>query len=77
MQKERLVLIFLHSCCRKGYRPSRAFQFVGVASQLGMSNTPQYHRLQVSVDGNVVIENCSNTVNQNEYISFGFSFKAT
>ncbi|MCY9263418.1 hypothetical protein MOF20_09365 [Bacillus haynesii] len=61
----------------KGYRPSRAFQLVGVASQLGMSNIPQYHRLQVSVDGNVVIENCSNTVNPNEYISLGFSFKAT
>jgi hypothetical protein len=59
-----------------GYRPSRAFQWVGVASQAGMSGVPQYHRLIVEIDGKVIIENCSNTVNPNNYISLGFNFKA-
>lgn len=60
----------------KGYRPSRAFQFVGVASQVGMSGVPQHHRLLVDTEGKVVIEYCSNTLNPNEYISLGFSFKS-
>ncbi|KAA6453197.1 hypothetical protein [Bacillus swezeyi] len=59
-----------------GYRPSRSFQFVGVASQIGMSGAPQHHRLLVDINGRVIIENCSNTVNPNEFISLGFSFKA-
>ncbi|AKL83290.1 BppU family phage baseplate upper protein [Bacillus atrophaeus] len=59
-----------------GYRPSRAFQWVGVASQAGMSGVPQYHRLIVEIDGKVIIENCSNTINPNNYISLGFNFKA-
>ncbi|MCY8114822.1 hypothetical protein MOC36_19560, partial [Bacillus spizizenii] len=59
-----------------GYRPARAIQWVGVASQVGMSGIPQTHRLLVDTDGKVIIENCSNTVKPNEYISLGFSFKA-
>ncbi|MCY8083280.1 phage baseplate upper protein [Bacillus inaquosorum] len=60
----------------EGYRPARAIQWVGVASQGGMSGIPQTHRLLVDIDGKVVIENCSNTVKPNDYISLGFSFKA-
>lgn len=59
-----------------GYRPARAIQWVGVASQVGMSGIPQTHRLLVDTDGKVIIENCSNTVKPNDYISLGFSFKA-
>ncbi|MFO6495041.1 MULTISPECIES: hypothetical protein [Bacillus] len=59
-----------------GYRPLRPFQFVGVASQIGMSGVPQHHRLLVDTNGKVIIENCSNTANPNEFISLGFSFKA-
>ncbi|CAF1719714.1 phage baseplate upper protein [Bacillus subtilis] len=60
----------------EGYRPARAIQWVGVASQGGMSGVPQTHRLLVDIDGKVIIENCSNTVKPNDYISLGFSFKA-
>ncbi|USY31691.1 BppU family phage baseplate upper protein [Bacillus velezensis] len=60
----------------EGYRPARAIQWVGVASQGGMSGIPQTHRLLVDIDGKVIIENCSNTVKPNDYISLGFSFKA-
>ncbi|CAF1772080.1 hypothetical protein NRS6084_03869 [Bacillus subtilis] len=59
-----------------GYRPARAIQWVGVASQGGMSGIPQTHRLLVNTDGKVIIENCTNTVKPNVFISLGFSFKA-
>lgn len=60
----------------EGYRPGRAFQWLGVSSQLGMNGIPQYHRLLVDVNGQVIIESCSNTQRPNEYISLGFQFKA-
>ncbi|MBY8913322.1 hypothetical protein KY305_11280 [Bacillus sp. YC2] len=59
-----------------GYRPARAFQWVGVSSQVGMSGIPQTYRGIVDTEGKVIIENCSNTANPNDYISLGFSFKA-
>ncbi len=60
----------------EGYRPGRAFQWMGVSSQLGMNGIPQYHRLLVDINGQVIIESCSNTQKPNEYISLGFQFKA-
>ncbi|MGX4294658.1 pyocin knob domain-containing protein [Bacillus sp. JK62] len=60
----------------EGYRPGRAFQWVGVASQAGMSGVPQTHRALIDTDGKVIIENSSNTSKPNDYISLGFSFKA-
>ena len=60
----------------EGYRPGRAFQWLGVSSQLGMNGIPQYHRLLVEINGQVIIESCSNTQRPNEYISLGFQFKA-
>ncbi|MCY7423547.1 MULTISPECIES: phage baseplate upper protein [Bacillus amyloliquefaciens group] len=60
----------------EGYRPGRAFQWLGVSSQIGMNGIPQYHRLLVEVNGQVIIESCSNTQRPNEYISLGFQFKA-
>ncbi|MEH7714359.1 pyocin knob domain-containing protein [Bacillus velezensis] len=60
----------------EGYRPGRAFQWVGVASQSGMSGVPQTHRALIDTDGKVIIENSSNTSKPNDYISLGFSFKA-
>ncbi|WP_346997135.1 hypothetical protein HUS59_11100 [Bacillus velezensis] len=60
----------------EGYRPGRVFQWIGVSSQLGMNGIPQYHRLLVDVNGQVIIESCSNTQRPNEYISLGFQFKA-
>ncbi|WP_368223484.1 pyocin knob domain-containing protein [Bacillus velezensis] len=60
----------------EGYRPGRAFQWVGVASQSGMSGVPQTHRALIDIDGKVIIENSSNTSKPNDYISLGFSFKA-
>ncbi|KXZ22307.1 pyocin knob domain-containing protein [Bacillus nakamurai] len=60
----------------EGYRPGRAFQWAGVASQSGMSGVPQTHRVLVDIDGKVIIESCSNTSKPNDYISLGFSFKA-
>ncbi|MGO0713211.1 pyocin knob domain-containing protein [Bacillus subtilis] len=60
----------------EGYRPGRVFQWIGVSSQIGMNGIPQYHRLLVDINGQVIIENCSNTQKPNEYISLGFQFKA-
>ncbi|MCB6219099.1 phage baseplate upper protein [Bacillus paralicheniformis] len=59
-----------------GYRPLQATHFIGVASSLGTGSTPQYHRTQIATDGTVYIQSCSNTVNPNEFITFGFKFKA-
>jgi len=60
----------------EGYRPGRAFLWVGVASQAGISGIPQPHRTLVDTEGTVIIESCTNTSKPNDYISFGFSFKA-
>ncbi|UWD95742.1 hypothetical protein NX081_11605 [Bacillus velezensis] len=60
----------------EGYRPGRAFQWAGVASQSGMSGIPQTYRALIDTDGKVIIENSSNTSKPNDYISLGFSFKA-
>ncbi|MGG1021952.1 phage baseplate upper protein, partial [Bacillus paralicheniformis] len=59
-----------------GYRPLQTTHFIGVASSLGTGSTPQYHRTQIATDGTVYIQSCSNTVNPNEFITFGFKFKA-
>ncbi|MCY9226478.1 phage baseplate upper protein [Bacillus haynesii] len=59
-----------------GYRPLQAAHFIGVASSLGTGSTPQYHRTQIATDGTVYIQSCSNTVNPNEFITFGFKFKS-
>ncbi|MCY8609876.1 phage baseplate upper protein [Bacillus haynesii] len=59
-----------------GYRPLQMTHFIGVASSLGTGSTPQYHRTQIATDGTVYIQSCSNTVNPNEFITFGFKFKA-
>ena len=60
-----------------GYRPLQASHFIGVASSVGTGSTPQYHRTQIATDGTVYIQSCSNTVNPNEFIAFGFKFKST
>ncbi|MEC0752108.1 BppU family phage baseplate upper protein [Bacillus haynesii] len=59
-----------------GYRPLQMSHFIGVASSLGTGSTPQYHRTHIATDGTVYIQSCSNTVNPNEFITFGFKFKA-
>jgi len=59
-----------------GYRPIQMLHFIGVASSQGTGTTPQYHRTQIATDGTVYIQSCSNTVNPNEFITFGFKFKA-
>ncbi|MFP3958448.1 phage baseplate upper protein [Bacillus paralicheniformis] len=59
-----------------GYRPLQAFHFIGVASSVGTDSIPQYHRTQIATDGTVYIQSCSNTVNPNEFIAFGFKFKS-
>ncbi|MBY8830952.1 phage baseplate upper protein [Bacillus licheniformis] len=59
-----------------GYRPIQMLHFIGVASSKGTGTTPQYHRTQIATDGTVYIQSCSNTVNPNEFITFGFKFKA-
>ncbi|WP_017474188.1 phage baseplate upper protein [Bacillus licheniformis] len=60
-----------------GYRPLQIAHFIGVASSQGTGTTPQYHRTQISTDGTVYIQSCSNTVNPNEYITFGFKFRTS
>ncbi|MEC1866726.1 phage baseplate upper protein [Bacillus paralicheniformis] len=59
-----------------GYRPLQTTHFLGVASSIGTGSTPQYHRTQIATDGTVYIQSCSNTVNPNEFITFGFKFKS-
>ncbi|UXO88750.1 hypothetical protein [Bacillus safensis] len=59
-----------------GYRPIQSEHFIGVASSLGTGSVPQYHRTQIDTKGNVYIQSVSNTVNPNEFISFGFKFMA-
>ncbi|MCY8242193.1 BppU family phage baseplate upper protein [Bacillus haynesii] len=59
-----------------GYRPIQMTHFIGVASSIGTGSAPQFHRTQINTDGKVYIQSCSNTTNPNEFITFGFKFKA-
>ncbi|WP_244887367.1 hypothetical protein [Bacillus xiamenensis] len=59
-----------------GYLPLQSMHFIGVASSLGTPGVPQYHRTYIGTDGRVCVQSCSNTVNPNEFITFGFRFKA-
>lgn len=61
----------------EGFRPSQPSHFIGVASSAGMGSAPQFHRTLVDTDGKVCVQYCSNTVNPNEFISFGFKFRTT
>ncbi|UNY40607.1 tail fiber protein [Bacillus phage vB_BauS_KLEB27-1] len=58
------------------YFPIQSMHFIGVASSVGTTNVPQYHRTYIGTDGKVCIQSCSNTANPNEFITFGFRFKA-
>ncbi|MCY8756471.1 pyocin knob domain-containing protein [Bacillus haynesii] len=60
----------------EGFRPIQMMHFVGVASSIGTGSTPQYHRTFIDTDGRVCIQSSSNTVNPNEFITFGFKFRA-
>lgn len=60
----------------EGFRPIQMMHFVGVASSVGTGSTPQYHRTLIDTDGRVCIQSSSNTVNPNEFITFGFKFRA-
>jgi hypothetical protein len=60
----------------EGFRPLQPSHFIGVASSAGMGSAPQFHRTLVDTDGKVCVQYCSNTVNPNEFITFGFKFKA-
>ncbi|PCK17670.1 hypothetical protein CEY02_19750 [Bacillus pumilus] len=59
-----------------GYRPLQSTHLIGVASSLGTSGVPQYHRTYIGTDGRVCIQSCSNTSNPAEFITFGFRFKS-
>ncbi|MCY9372723.1 phage baseplate upper protein [Bacillus haynesii] len=61
----------------EGFRPLQPSHFIGVASSVGMGSAPQFHRTLVDTDGKVCVQYCSNTVNPNEFISFGFKFRTT
>ncbi|WP_342495632.1 BppU family phage baseplate upper protein [Bacillus sp. FSL K6-0994] len=60
----------------EGFFPLQSFHFIGVASSLGTPGVPQYHRTYIGTDGRVCVQSCSNTVNPNEFITFGVRFKA-
>ncbi|WP_254113420.1 BppU family phage baseplate upper protein [Bacillus pumilus] len=60
----------------EGYFPLQSMHFIGVASSLGTPGVPQYHRTYIGTDGRVCVQSCSNTVNPNEFITFGVRFKA-
>ncbi|AOC55342.1 phage baseplate upper protein [Bacillus pumilus] len=59
-----------------GYRPLQSTHLIGVASSVGTSGVPQYHRTFIGTDGRVCIQSSSNTSNPTEFITFGFRFKA-
>ncbi|WP_426552227.1 phage baseplate upper protein [Bacillus pumilus] len=59
----------------EGYFPLQSFHFIGVASSLGTPGVPQYHRTYIGTDGRVCVQSCSNTVNPNEFITFGVRFR--
>ncbi|MGE1096804.1 BppU family phage baseplate upper protein [Bacillus altitudinis] len=58
------------------YFPNQSMHFIGVASSVGTTNVPQYHRTYIGTDGKVCIQSCSNSANPNEFITFGFRFRA-
>ncbi|MHC2450250.1 putative DNA-binding protein YlxM (UPF0122 family) [Bacillus altitudinis] len=59
----------------EGYFPLQSFHFIGVASSLGTPGVPQHHRTYIGTDGRVCVQSCSNTVNPNEFITFGVRFR--
>ncbi|MGA3854312.1 hypothetical protein ACPCW1_15570 [Bacillus pumilus] len=58
----------------EGYRPKQSVYYVGVASSLGTSGVPQYHRTFISNDGRVCVQLSSNSVNPTEFITFLIKF---
>ncbi|MEI4789832.1 hypothetical protein WAX46_05760 [Bacillus sp. FJAT-53060] len=58
------------------YRPLQSTHLIGVASSVGTSGVPQYHRTYIGTDGRVCIQSSSNTANPAEFITFGFRFKS-
>ncbi|MEK5498447.1 hypothetical protein [Bacillus sp. FSL M8-0077] len=58
----------------EGYRPKQPVYYVGVASSLGTSGTPQYHRTLITTDGRVCVQLSSNTANPTEFITFLIKF---
>ena len=58
----------------EGYRPRQSIFFVGIASSIGTSGVPQFHRTLIDTDGNVCVQSSSNKVNPTEFITFGFKF---
>ncbi|MFJ5965533.1 phage baseplate upper protein [Bacillus sp. NPDC093026] len=59
-----------------GYRPLQSTHLIGVASSIGTSGVPQYHRTYIGTDGRVCIQSSSNTSNPTEFITFGFRFRS-
>ncbi|KLK98103.1 hypothetical protein XJ18_17935 [Bacillus pumilus] len=59
-----------------GFRPLQSTHFIGVASSVGTSGVPQYHRTFIGIDGRVCIQSSSNSSNPTEFITFGFRFKS-
>ncbi|MGD7062846.1 hypothetical protein ACQCU3_15245 [Bacillus altitudinis] len=60
---------------KEGFRPIQSTHFIGVASSIGKSSTPQIHRTAIGTDGKVCVQYCSNDLNPNEFITFGFRFR--
>ncbi|MFJ7163440.1 hypothetical protein ACIQT5_16625 [Bacillus safensis] len=60
---------------KEGFRPMQSTHFIGVASSMGKGNTPQIHRTYIGTDGKVCVQYCSNDLNPNEFITFGFRFR--
>ncbi|MEF3086128.1 hypothetical protein [Bacillus altitudinis] len=60
---------------KEGFRPIQSTHFIGVASSIGKSSTPQIHRTSIGTDGKVCVQYCSNDLNPNEFITFGFRFR--
>ncbi|GLF91881.1 hypothetical protein Saga11_31400 [Bacillus safensis] len=60
---------------KEGFRPMQSTHFIGVASSIGKGNTPQIHRTAIGTDGKVCVQYCSNDLNPNEFITFGFRFR--
>ncbi|WP_254505881.1 hypothetical protein [Bacillus altitudinis] len=59
----------------EGFRPLQSTHFIGVASSVGKGSTPQIHRTAIGKDGKVCVQYCSNDLNPNEFITFGFRFR--
>ncbi|WP_342461921.1 hypothetical protein [Bacillus sp. FSL R5-0286] len=59
----------------EGFRPLQSTHFIGVASSVGKGSTPQIHRTSIGKDGKVCVQYCSNDLNPNEFITFGFRFR--